>query len=158
MRDSLDGRAQPMGVERRVLAVTIGLAVAGAASGALFGALALQVAVLIYLQRMAPFALTAPASAIGATFGAVVAPALTWAALRSAPLGRAIAGISVGAGIGAAIGVLVGAGAVDPYLPFALNSPPVPQGLAGALLGSAVAAGLLRLRYRSVPISSAPSN
>jgi hypothetical protein len=144
-----------MGIERRVLLITGGLALAGAISGALFGALALQAAAIIYLRGMAPLALMTSASTIGAAFGAVVAPALAWMTLRRVPLGRAVVGISVGAGIGGAIGILAGAGAVNPYVTLALTLPPVPHGLAGALAGSVIAAAILRFRYRSASISDA---
>lgn len=130
----------------RVIAITSGLVLAGAISGALSGVLAIEAAVLIFLQTFATLKMVGASSAIGALFGAVVAPVLAWSALRRVPLGRAIAGIAVGAGLGGAIGVLVGAGSVNPYAPFAIDLPPVPQGLAGALGGAALAAGYLRVR------------
>jgi len=102
---------------------------------------------------MAPLALMGPAAAIGAAFGAIVAPVLAWSTLRRVPLGLAIVGISVGAGIGGAIGVLLGAGAVNPYVPLALTLAPVPQGVTGAFVGSVIATAFLRFRYRSARIS-----
>jgi len=137
-----------MALHRRVIAITSGLVLAGGISGALSGILAIEVAVLIYVRTFAPLQLLSASSVIGAVFGAIVAPVLAWSALRRVPLGRAIAGIAVGAGLGGAIGVLAGASAVNPYVPFAINLPPVPQGLLGAFVGAALAAGYLRIRSR----------
>ena len=144
-----------MPVQTRVIAITSGLVLAGAVTGALSGVLAIEVAVVVYLRSLAPFQLLGASSVIGAVFGAVVAPVLAWSALRHVPLGRATAGIAIGAGIGGALGVLAGAGAVNPYVPFAFTLPPVPQGLAGALAGAAFAAGILRVRPGKTNIARA---
>lgn len=142
----------------RVIAITSGLVLAGAVSGAFSGVLAIEAAVLIFLRTLAPLQIVGASCAIGALFGSVVAPVLAWTTLRRVPLGRAIAGIAVGSGLGGAIGVLVGAGAVNPYVPFALALPPVPQGLLGALAGAALAAGYLRVRSNRPPSVSEPAN
>jgi hypothetical protein len=147
-----------MALSTRVIAITSGLALAGALTGALSGALAMEGAVFIFLHKLAPLQWLAPASAIGAAFGAVVAPVLAWSALRRVPLGRAIAGIALGAGLGGAIGVLIGARFVNPYSsnyynPFVINLRPVPQGLAGGLVGAVVAAAYLRRRSSRAAIT-----
>jgi len=135
-----------MAHQTRVIAITSGLVVAGAISGAFSGVLAIEAAVLIVLRTLPPLQILGASCAIGALFGSVVAPVLAWGILRRVPLGRAITGIAIGSGLGGAIGVLVGAGAVNPYVPFALNLPPVPQGLLGAAVGAGLAAGNLRVR------------
>jgi len=142
----------------RVALITIGLAFAGAVSGAVSGFVALQAAAATYLRTGAPPALSAGASVIGATLGAFVAPTFAWSLLRSVSLGLAVSGIAAGAGIGGAIGILVGAGSVNPYVPLALNLPPVPQGISGALLGAALVAAYLKCRFNRLPARSAPAN
>ena len=137
----------------RVLAITFGLAVAGAVSGAASGILAIEAISGSVAGALAPLQFVAAACAIGAGFGAVVAPALAWSLLRRVALGRAIAGIAAGAGFGGAVGVLVGVNYVNPYAPFALNRPPVPQGVVGALVGAALAAAYLRTRYRRADVA-----
>jgi len=132
-------------IQKRILRVTVGLAAGGAVSGALSGALVIEAAVLLLLRDFAPAMWVAASGAIGAVFGSVVAPALSWSLLRRVPIGRAIAGIAIGAGLGGAVGVLIGATAVNPYVPFALNRAPIPQGASGALLGAVLAAAILRV-------------
>lgn len=131
---------------------------AGAVSGAASGFVAIQAAVAAYLHSIAPVKLAAGASAIGAAFGALVAPVLAWGLLRSVPLGVAVSGIAAGAGFGGAIGILAGASSVNPYVPFALNRPPVPQGLLGALLGAAFVAAYLSFRSKRLAPRGAPAN
>jgi len=140
-------------IQKRILGVTTALALGGAVSGALSGALVIEAAVLLLLSDFAPPIWIAASSAIGAVFGTVVAPALAWSLLRRVPIGRAIAGIAVGAGLGGAVGVLMGAAAVNPYVPFAINQAPIPQGASGALLGAILAAATLRVLSRRSGIS-----
>ena len=144
--------------QTRVALITLALILAGAMSGAVSGFVAIQAGVAAYLHSGAPPELIAGASLIGAAFGALVAPTFAWSLLRSVPLGLAIAGISAGAGIGGAVGVLTGASSVNPYVPLALNLPPVPQGSLGALLGSALVAAYLRFRSRRLAARTAPAN
>jgi len=147
-----------MTLGRRVIGITSGLVLAGAMTGSLSGAAAIVFAALLLLHAFPPLALLGPSAAIGAAFGAIVAPVGAWTALRQVPLGRAIAGIAIGAGLGGAMGVLMGASAVNPYVPMALTLAPVPQGLAGGLLGAVVASAYLRWRSRRTATSSAPAN
>lgn len=137
-----------MNTFRRILAVTSGLALAGAVSGALSGVLVIQAIIISLAGTLAPRQSVAASCAIGGIFGAVVAPALAWSLLRRVAVGRAIIGIAAGAGLGGAIGVLVSANFVNPYVPFAINRPPIPQAVIGALMGATLAAAYLRVRSR----------
>ena len=146
-----------MVLSTRVIPITSGLALAGAITGALSGALGIEGTAAIFVHKLAPIHWLAPASAIGAAFGAVVAPVLAWSALRRVPLGRAIAGIALGAGFGVAMGVLVGARSVNPfsntYNPFAINLQPFLQELAGGLVGAVLVAGFLRRRSSTATVT-----
>lgn len=137
-----------MALYRRGVTITLGLSLAGAVTGALSGVFATEAAVLLFMQAFPTQAVVTASGAIGALFGAVVAPVLAWSTLRHVPVGRAIAGIAAGAGLGGAVGVFIGAASIIPHVPFALHLPPVPQGLAGALTGATLAAGYLRVRSR----------
>jgi len=138
----------------RIIAVTSGLSVAGSICGALSGATALAVAYFAVLRHLAPVGLLTVSGLIGAAFGAVAAPTLAWVLLRHVALGRALMSIACGSGVGGAIGMVVGANSVNPYVPLALNRPPVPQGLTGAAIGAVLATVLLRLSY--LTLSRAP--
>lgn len=92
----------------RTVTITLGLILAGAVAGAAAGLFAIEVAVLVYLRSFAPLPIAGVSSAIGVVCGGIVAPVLACSVLRRVPLGRAIAGIAVGSGIGGAVGILVG--------------------------------------------------
>lgn len=137
-----------MPLHRRVVPITLGLILAGGLTGAVSGVLAVEAAVLLVMQGFSTPAIAAASGAIGGVFGAVVAPILAWSTLRRVPLGRAIAGIAGGAGLGGAVGVFFGIAAIVPHKPFALHLPPVPQGIVGAFVGAALAAAYLNERSR----------
>ena len=135
-----------MSIRLRIVIVTAGLVLAGALSGAVSGIAASEVAVLTVMRALAPLKLVGLSSAIGAAFGAIVAPTLAWAALRHVPIGHAIIAIAVGAGSGGALGILAGASMFNPYYPLVLIPFPVPQGLVGAFIGATFATLCLRVR------------
>src|SRR5690242_3169927 len=135
-----------MSIRLRIVTVTAGLVLAGALSGAVSGIAAIEVAVLTVMQALAPSKLAGLSSAMGAAFGAIVAPTLAWAALRQVPIGRAIIATAAGAGLGGAVGILVGASMFNPYYPLVFVPTPVRQGLIGALVGATVATVCLRIR------------
>jgi hypothetical protein len=137
---------------QRIAFVTGGLAIAGAVTGAASAGFALSIMVVLLLRGAPPWDLVAPASAIGAGFGALVAPSLAWIALRRVSIARAISAVSLGSGVGGAIGVALGASLVNPYESFSLLRAPVPQGVIGALAGAIAAALLVRWRYGQVTI------
>lgn len=138
-----------MALRRRAVAITLGLSVAGALTGAVSGVLAVEAAVLLVMHAWPAPAVVAASSIIGTVFGAVVAPVLSWSALRTVPLGRAILGVAAGAGLGGAIGIFFGIGSIIPHIPLALHLPPVPHGLVGAALGAILAALYLNERSRN---------
>jgi membrane protein YqaA with SNARE-associated domain len=131
----------------RILAVTAGLIAAGAVFGAVAGALALGVAVLISgggTDAADAGLLSIPAS-LGAVIGAVAAPAAGWLALRSVPLWRAVAWTTAGAVGGGVVGWFAGTAMRVRFgasLPVPSNE--IELGILGALLGFIVAAVLLR--------------
>jgi hypothetical protein len=90
----------------RVLAVTLGLAAAGAVFGAVAGALALATGLVLsgdygHLDEPVLFAI---AATLGAMLGVVCAPLAGWLLLRRVPLGRAFGGLTVGATLGGVVG------------------------------------------------------
>lgn len=90
----------------RILAVTLGLVVAGAVFGGLAGAAALAISLVLsqdYGHLREP-RLFAAAASIGALLGAACAPLAGWLLLRQIPLGRAFAGLTVGATLGGVVG------------------------------------------------------
>ena len=92
----------------RIIAVTIGLSVTGAIFGALAGAIALLVVLALNgtLRHLALPALQmfAIPAIIGAFLGALGAPAIAWLLLRYVPLGKAVAWSTVGTVAGGIIG------------------------------------------------------
>lgn len=94
----------------RVVAVTAGLAAAGALGGALVADLTVASVVLV---TAGPTAVLREgwqylaASAIGAGCGALVGPLTAWTLLRHVPLGRAVLESTVGAAIGGALGIVL---------------------------------------------------
>ena len=88
--------------------MTIGLAVAGAAFGAVAGTAALGIALLLsgglamFDGRILPF----PAI-IGAGLGTICAPLAGWLLLRHVPLGGAFGGLTFGAMVGGVLGWFV---------------------------------------------------
>ena len=131
----------------RILAVTVGLIVAGAVFGGVAGAVALGIVVAL-TDRIASafdFGMLAFAALFGAIVGAVAAPAAGWLLLRRVPLGRAVGWTTLGAvtgGIGGwmlAIALRTEVGGRLPVLSNAIES-----GIAGSVIGFAIAALLAR--------------
>ena len=117
---------------RRILAVTGGLIVTGAIAGAVLGVSILGVGVLVNGglhgdQPFAPFLLLG--AAVGAAFGALLAPIAAWVLLRTVPLGRAVLETALGTLLGAIVMWFV---------------PPIGP-VWGGMLGFAVAA--VRMRF-----------
>ena len=126
----------------RILAVTLGLVVAGAVFGGVAGAVALAISLVLsqeYRHLTEP-RLFAVAASVGALLGAGCAPLAGWLLLRHVPLGRAFAGLTVGATLGGVVGW---------FLPrsFAHGD----GILITAALGFLGAAVVLRLRYARGP-------
>ena len=91
----------------RILAVTVGLVVAGALFGGVAGALTLFVSIAITegvrLALLQPLALTV-AAAVGAAIGAIAAPSAGWLLLRHVRLGKAVAVTLAGTVAGGMLG------------------------------------------------------
>jgi len=137
-----------MGRAGRVLAVTAGLAVAGAVTGAICGLVALTPLIISGWLRP-PFGynpvilseIGAWAAAAGAALGALFGPLLAWSILRHVPLGRIILWAAVGTVVGSFAGWGLTASAISPGLPAIFG---------GGLLGM-VAAGI-GLRRRAAKL------
>jgi hypothetical protein len=131
---------------KRILNVTGGLVLVGAATGALAGLIALLPLPLEEVVRptrdngMLPFLEMAPfAAAVGAALGAVLGPALAWSILRHVALWRVIVHPLVGTIFGTAIGWAL---ASNPWLPG------IPAILGFGLLGTVAGAIQLRIQVR----------
>jgi len=131
----------------RIVLVALGLAAAGAAFGALAGAVGLALAVLVAegprgLGWLEPFAV---AAAFGAVLGVGLGPAAGWLLLRRVPLGVAVLGTLAGAVAG-------GAGSWLLRGAWLVGGP-----VGGAAAGFLAAAVALRLRYAAPRRALAPS-
>ena len=129
---------------RRILAVTAGLAAAGAVVGGVLGAL--LVSLLMLTDRVAPWSWAA--FVIGAGFGAevgfVLAPIAAWTLMRRVPLWRAITDTALGTTIGAGAGLFL-----QPRFDFVILSPVIL-----GIVGFTAAALRLRLSYRAAGVAS----
>ena len=130
----------------RIVLVALGLAAAGAAFGALAGAVGLALAVLVAegprgLGWLEPFAV---AAAFGAVLGVGLGPAAGWLLLRRVPLGVAVLGTLAGAVAG-------GAGSWLLRGAWLVGGP-----VGGAAAGFLAAAVALRLRYAAPRRALAP--
>ena len=90
----------------RILAVTLGLAVAGAVVGAVAGALALVASLILSqdVEHLKQPLLFAVAATLGAMVGTACVPLAYWLLLQRIPLKRAFGGLTVGATIGGVVG------------------------------------------------------
>jgi hypothetical protein len=88
----------------RILAVTVGLIVAGAVLGATAGALALAIALTLTEGQVYGLEF---AGAFGAVLGAVTAPVVALVLLRRVPLGRMFVGLTSGTVVGGVFGWIV---------------------------------------------------
>jgi hypothetical protein len=133
----------------RILAVVGGLALTGAAIGAVLAPL-----LLVALRAVLGGGLATTENwqllrvvGTGAGLGAILVPATAWWLMRSVPLGSALLGTTFGTLVGGAVGVLLAS--VSPYVP-----------VAGALTGYLVSALLLRRRAqrrRQVAANAGPA-
>jgi hypothetical protein len=123
---------------RRILAITAGLAVAGAVVGGVLGGL--MVTLVMFLDgraRWSAIGLLAGAG-FGAEVGFVLAPVAAWTLMRRVPLWRAITDTAIGTTVGAGIGLFL-----QPSFRVIALSP-----LVLGVVGFAAAALRLRLFYR----------
>jgi len=123
---------------RRILAITAGLAAAGAVVGGVIGGLLVSLLMLLH----GPGRWEAIGFLAGTGFGAevafVLAPIAAWTLMRRVPLWRAIGETAIGTTIGAGIGLVL-----QPDFRVMALSP-----LVLGLIGFAAAALRLRLFYR----------
>jgi hypothetical protein len=131
----------------RLIAVTIGLSLAGAGFGALAGAMVLITSVL--LSRGAD-AVTDPIILVlgampGAILGAACAPVAGWLLLRRVPLGRAFGGLTIGTVLGGVLGW---------FLPLADNR--ITSSIVVGAFGFLLAAIVLRVRHKARTSSHHP--
>jgi hypothetical protein len=92
---------------RRIVTVTLGLTLTGAAVGAGLGGsilLGWVAATSVHGLRFPAAQLFGFGALYGAAIGAVIAPIASWTLLRRVPLGRAIGGAALGTAIGALVG------------------------------------------------------
>ncbi len=138
-------------MNRRALTVTAIVAALGGVAGAIGGGLIMAAIDIVASGGVRPSLESLPfygvATAIGFVHGLVLGPVLAWAALRTAPLWRAIGETAVAASIGAAVAIFSGAG--------------IPLASLGALVAASAAAGRLRLEMNrraaaELPPSDAP--
>src|SRR5688500_16738356 len=92
----------------RIIAVTLGLSVAGAVLGAVAGAMAFALSLAIGgssdLLFGEPLKLLTIPAVLGGVVGALLAPAMAWLLLRHVPLGKALAWSTVGTVAGGVLG------------------------------------------------------
>src|SRR5690242_20736353 len=98
-----------MGRARRILLVTVGLAIFGAVAGAIAGAFVAALGVALKQGPLGPvdFAVAAMGALFGAPLGAVLLPVAGWLLMRRVPLGRAMLGTMLGTNAGGLIGWLL---------------------------------------------------
>jgi hypothetical protein len=98
--------ANKMGRARRNLAITGGLAIFGAAAGAIAGALVAVLAISLSLGPLEALdlELLGFGATLGAPLGAVLLPISGWLLMRRVPLGRAMLGTMLGAIAGGLMG------------------------------------------------------
>lgn len=125
-------------MNRRALSVTAIIAALGGVAGALGGGLIMAAIDVVLGGPIGISASDLPfygvATAVGFAHGMILGPALAWAALRDAPLWRAIGETAVAASIGAAVAILSGTGLIVASV--------------AALLASGVAATRLRFEVK----------
>ncbi len=117
----------------RILAVTLGLLVAGAVFGAIAGAAALAISELLAETRDYDYFGLEFAAVTGALIGGIATPPVAWLFLRRVPLGRLFVG-SVG---GAVLGGVIGWTA-----PVAGDQ--IENGVLGAFIGFIITAAMMR--------------
>ena len=88
----------------RVLVVTAGLALAGAAVGGIAGATALASVMVLSSEVARSSLLLAIAAEVGAFLGFISAPVVVWVMLRRAPLGSVFLRLTLGAVLGGVLG------------------------------------------------------
>jgi hypothetical protein len=90
----------------RVVVVTAGLALAGAAFGGLAAAIALGTVMFVsgYVAHFSALLALQIASEAGAVLGMISAPVVVWVMLRRVPLGRAFLRLTLGTALGGVFG------------------------------------------------------
>jgi hypothetical protein len=123
---------------RRILAITAGLAAAGAVVGGVIGGLLVSLLMLLHGPGRWEAIGFLAGTGFGAEVGFVLAPIAAWTLMRRVPLWRAIGETAIGTTIGAGIGLVL-----QPDFRVMALSP-----LVLGLIGFAAAALRLRLFYR----------
>jgi len=138
----------------RIVVVTIGLAVAGAAFGGIAGAVTLGT-VLVLSQGFieAPRILLAGAT-MGALLGAGCAPLAGWLVLRHVPLGPAFGGLTLGTTVGGVVGWFIPT--LGWLIPTSIDKSS--RSLLAGALGFLCAAVVLRIRNARHPSRHVPSD
>jgi hypothetical protein len=123
----------------RIIAVTLGLAVAGGVLGGVAGALGLAIAIAVTEgpAAAADATLLAFAAYVGAVLGAVSGPVAAWVLLRHVPLGHLFTGSVAGTVIGGVAGWMSTTGFEQ-----------IQYSVVGALTGFFVAVIVMRRRIR----------
>jgi len=135
---------------RRILAVTAGLALVGAITGAVCGVLALVPLFGLPGLSFAGVAESAPqVAAAGAALGVFFGPLLAWTMLPHVPLWRVILWAAVGTELGAVYGLAAASMRLVPA-PLAV--------FGGALIGLAVAGTALRRRVARASSGNHPES
>jgi hypothetical protein len=131
----------------RIIAVTVGLSVAGAIFGALAAVMGLVVLTVLSGGGAPMLDMAVIPAILGASLGAVGAPAIAWLLLRYVPLGKAIAWSTVGTAAGGVVGWLLATvlDRASPGIDTAVGSQ-VRGAILGAIAGFLAAALILRLR------------
>jgi len=90
----------------RVVVATLGLALAGGASGGIAGALSLATVMLLTGGLISAYGLAALefAGCVGAVLGVISAPLVVWVMLRRVPLGRAFTWLTAMTMLGGVMG------------------------------------------------------
>lgn len=119
----------------RILAVTAGLGVAGAALGAVASVVAVLLATAVTEARPLPLHLDVLAfvAGFGAVFGVIAAPAGGWLLMRHVPLGRAMLWCVIGTVVGGVI-----------FWTVPLGHDQIGRAIIGAVAGFLIAAVALR--------------
>jgi hypothetical protein len=144
----------------RTIAITLGLAIAGALAGGMASLVALKLSLSMAHDAWAAEAAAASSTlyswffdnfvilglAYGIPFGAVIAPLMAWVLLRHVPIAQMFLWCTCSTVAGSVIGWITTSGLDDQ----------MSGGLAGGLIGCLVGAVLLGRRYAH-PLSSKPT-
>lgn len=129
---------------RRIVAVTVGLAAAGAVVGGVLGGLLASLIGLFAGAARWSSEISLAGVEFGGVVGFVLAPIAAFTLMRRVPLWRAIAETALGTTIGAGMGLLL-----QPRFPLLILSPVIL-----GVVGFTAAALRLRLFYRAAGVTS----